>query len=75
MGWSTMQWVLIYCSPECVADYPASDNEDRNALIETILQTSSLSKAEVAAKFGMTRQAVSKSMRERDPRMRSEDAA
>lgn len=62
-----LPYVLIYCSPTCAAEeYPAGDNEDRNDLIAALAELPEVNQGHLAGMFGVTRQAVSKILIDRD---------
>ena len=46
----------IFCDLDCAEDYPATINEGRDALMEAIFQTVTITKADLASYFGVTRQ-------------------
>jgi hypothetical protein len=55
----------IYCDAWCAADYPATAEEDRNALIEAIYQDLGLSKAQLSRDFALSRQRVDQILAQR----------
>lgn len=61
----------IYCDTICASDYPAGSNEDRDALIMAVYREEKVRLADLARRFGLTRQRLSQIRDERDLRKAS----
>jgi hypothetical protein len=51
---------MAFCNELCANDYPAGENEDRNALIWTINKCRGIRQTKLAESFGVARQWVNK---------------
>lgn len=62
---STGTRLPLYCDELCVADIPAVENEDRNALMEVLFQCANISQRQMSNDFPVTRQAINLILQER----------
>jgi hypothetical protein len=68
VGMARNDMSALYCDLSCVEDYPASNTEARDALMEAMYLTQRPTLADLGKMFGFTRQRAHQIVSERDIR-------
>lgn len=55
----------LFCTEYCANDFPVTDNEDRDSIIETLARLQGWSPTRIAMNFDMTRPRAQQILRER----------
>lgn len=55
----------VWCTPVCAADFPVSDNEERDSIIEALARLNAWTPTRIAVNFDMSRARALQVLKER----------